>query len=310
MRNRLEEKNRLIEKKTQGVLQQQQERNRTVTELSEMKEHMDIKDRKINVLQRKIENLEDLLKEKDNQVDMARARLTAMQAHHCSSEGALTSLEEAIGDKEKQMSMLRWVHKAIFQNTNLIVNHKFLCYSEQRDRAESEKIEERELHEREIAEYKMKLHSFESEVDKLTTRLHRALAEKDRLESKLECSMSELGRSKAELDKSVDLGRGGRDRDRDRDRDNWDTANQKLQRLEIENDRLRGELERSQVGVRWTLIDILQSLMFGFVHRRHLGATLLRHPKNWTVFKNVPTRQLQNFVEHKPSYELLKLVFN
>lgn len=107
MRNRLEEKNRLIEKKTQGVLQQQQERNRTVTELAEIKEHMDIKDRKINVLQRKIENLEDLLKEKDNQVDMARARLTAMQAHHCSSEGALTSLEEAIGDKEKQMSMLR-----------------------------------------------------------------------------------------------------------------------------------------------------------------------------------------------------------
>lgn len=107
MRNRLEEKNRLIEKKTQGVLQTQQERNRTVTELAEIKEHMDIKDRKINVLQRKIENLEDLLKEKDNQVDMARARLTAMQAHHCSSEGALTSLEEAIGDKEKQMNMLR-----------------------------------------------------------------------------------------------------------------------------------------------------------------------------------------------------------
>lgn len=107
MRNRLEEKNRMIEKKTQGVLQQQQERNRTVTELAEIKEHMDIKDRKINVLQRKIENLEDLLKEKDNQVDMARARLTAMQAHHCSSEGALTSLEEAIGDKEKQMNMLR-----------------------------------------------------------------------------------------------------------------------------------------------------------------------------------------------------------
>lgn len=54
-----------------------------------------------------IENLEDLLKEKDNQVDMARARLTAMQAHHCSSEGALSSLEEAIGDKEKQMNQLR-----------------------------------------------------------------------------------------------------------------------------------------------------------------------------------------------------------
>lgn len=73
---------------------------------------------------------------------MARARLTAMQAHHCSSEGALSSLEEAIGDKEKQMAQLR----------------------EQRDRAEQEKQEERELHERELAEYKMKIHALESEV--------------------------------------------------------------------------------------------------------------------------------------------------
>lgn len=95
-----------------------------------------------------IENLEDLLKEKDNQVDMARARLTAMQTHHCSNEGALSSLEEAIGDKEKQMAQLR----------------------EQRDRAEQEKQEERELHERELAEYKMKIHALESEVSPTTSR--------------------------------------------------------------------------------------------------------------------------------------------
>lgn len=73
---------------------------------------------------------------------MARARLSALQAHHCSSEGALSSLEEAIGDKERQMSQLR----------------------EQRDRAEQERQEERELHERDIAEYKLKLHALESEV--------------------------------------------------------------------------------------------------------------------------------------------------
>ena len=54
MRQRLEEKNRLIEKKTQAALQAQQERNRLNTELTELKDHMDIKDRKINVLQRKV----------------------------------------------------------------------------------------------------------------------------------------------------------------------------------------------------------------------------------------------------------------
>lgn len=76
---------------------------------------------------------------------MARARLTAMQAHHSTSEGALTSLEDAISDKDKQIAQLK----------------------EQRDRAEHDLHEERDLHERQIAEYKMKLHSLENEMEKL-----------------------------------------------------------------------------------------------------------------------------------------------
>ena len=51
-----------------------QERNRIAAEYTEFRDQMEIKERKIVVLQRKIENLEDLLKEKDVQVDMARAR--------------------------------------------------------------------------------------------------------------------------------------------------------------------------------------------------------------------------------------------
>lgn len=58
MRQRLEEKNRMIEKKTQAAMQAQQERNRMNTELTELKDHMDIKDRKINVLQRKVSGLQ------------------------------------------------------------------------------------------------------------------------------------------------------------------------------------------------------------------------------------------------------------
>lgn len=54
LRNRLEEKNRMIEKKTQSAMQSVQDKNRCQTELTELKEHMDIKDRKINVLQRKV----------------------------------------------------------------------------------------------------------------------------------------------------------------------------------------------------------------------------------------------------------------
>lgn len=56
LRQRLEEKNRHIEKKTQQTMQATQDRNRMNSELSELKDHMDIKDRKINVLQRKVYN--------------------------------------------------------------------------------------------------------------------------------------------------------------------------------------------------------------------------------------------------------------
>lgn len=54
LRTRLEEKNRIIEKKTQAAVQAVQERNRVTNELTELKDHMDIKDRKISVLQRKV----------------------------------------------------------------------------------------------------------------------------------------------------------------------------------------------------------------------------------------------------------------
>lgn len=54
LRTRLEERNKIIEKKTQIVLQANQERNRLSSEVNELRDHMDIKDRKISVLQRKV----------------------------------------------------------------------------------------------------------------------------------------------------------------------------------------------------------------------------------------------------------------
>lgn len=166
---------------------------------------------------------------------MARARISAMQAHHCTSEGALYSLEEAIGDKDKQMQQLR----------------------DQRDRAEKDKEEERELHEREVTEYKLKLHSLECDIEKLNSRLDRVLTEKERLETRLESSQSELGKSKAEYDKvSTEVGRSSGD---------WEASKQRLARLELENERLRHDLERSQVIVCIPLVSMVDLLFVKFV---------------------------------------------
>lgn len=68
--------------------------------------------------------------------------------------------------------------------------------------------------------------------------MERAQAEKDRLEAKLESSQSELGKSKAELDKAAsEVGRSSGD---------WEAAKQRLTRLELENERLRHDVEKSQ----------------------------------------------------------------
>ena len=70
------------------------------------------------------------------------AILNQIQTQSHSSEGALSSLESSLEDRDKQINQLR----------------------EQRDRAEKDSKEEKELHERELAEYKMKIHTYESEV--------------------------------------------------------------------------------------------------------------------------------------------------
>lgn len=145
LRQRLEEKNKMIEKKTQHAMATSQDRNKLNSELEQLRERIENRERKLAVMQRKMENLEGLLMQKDSQLDMARNRLSNIQHHHCSSEGVLNSLEDAIAEKEKQIVQLR----------------------EQRDRAEKERSEDREIHERQLAEYKMKIHSLESEINKL-----------------------------------------------------------------------------------------------------------------------------------------------
>ena len=50
----MEEKNKMIEKKTQAALTATQDKNRVANELSELRDQVDIKERKVNVLQRKV----------------------------------------------------------------------------------------------------------------------------------------------------------------------------------------------------------------------------------------------------------------
>ena len=54
MRGKLEEKNKMIEKKTQAALAATQDKNRIANEIGELRDQSEIKERKVNVLQRKV----------------------------------------------------------------------------------------------------------------------------------------------------------------------------------------------------------------------------------------------------------------
>ena len=69
LRGKLEEKNKLIEKKTQAALHATQDKNRIGNELGDIRDQVDIKDRKINVLQRKVKSRKIVLEYAFEQVD-------------------------------------------------------------------------------------------------------------------------------------------------------------------------------------------------------------------------------------------------
>lgn len=118
-------------------------------ELQELQNLLELRDRKINDLQRRIVQLDGVLAERDGQLERTRLRLEhsvhSSSAGQHADVGLLNHLEETLNDKEKQVALLR----------------------DQRDRAEHELNEERDSHERSIKEYKMKLNSLKFEMDKL-----------------------------------------------------------------------------------------------------------------------------------------------
>lgn len=156
LRRNIDERNKILEKKSyqqrfgasnQMVIGAAQQ------DLDELQHMVDVRDKRINELQRKVMQLDNLLAERDVQLERTRARMDATLSG--SNRGGaniatgdmtlINHLEETLRDKEKQVSILR----------------------DQRDRAEHELKQERDSHERTIKEYKMKLNSSKFEMDKL-----------------------------------------------------------------------------------------------------------------------------------------------
>ncbi|KAK3608086.1 hypothetical protein CHS0354_004740 [Potamilus streckersoni] len=109
LRERLREKDETIEKKGRLSQTMQQEKRRQEAEVAELKDQMDIKDRKITILQRKVENLEDLLKEKEEQLINLPSKLLPIStnSYESSSDSAISSMEESLYEKERLIERLK-----------------------------------------------------------------------------------------------------------------------------------------------------------------------------------------------------------
>nr|KAG5706054.1 hypothetical protein BaRGS_028163 [Batillaria attramentaria] len=103
LQERLKNKDGTIERKNKESQNVASEKRRLESEVHELKDQIDTKDRKITVLQRKVETQEDLMKEKEEQLAAAKSRLTFTD----STDSAVSSLEESITEKDRQIERLR-----------------------------------------------------------------------------------------------------------------------------------------------------------------------------------------------------------
>ncbi|XP_077355745.1 ELKS/Rab6-interacting/CAST family member 1-like isoform X15 [Festucalex cinctus] len=142
LRIRLEEKESLLSKKSQQISEISDEKSTQNGEISDLKDMLDVKERKVVVLQKKIENLQDQLKDKDKQLSGLKGRVKSLQTDTTNTDTALGTLEEALSEKERIIERLK----------------------EQREKEEREKGDEVESTKKELKELREKVSQMQADL--------------------------------------------------------------------------------------------------------------------------------------------------
>ncbi|GAB0194561.1 ERC protein 2 [Grus japonensis] len=142
LRLRLEEKETFLNKKTKQLQDLTEEKGTLAGEIRDMKDMLDVKERKINVLQKKIENLQEQLRDKDKQLTNLKDRVKSLQTDSSNTDTALATLEEALSEKERIIERLK----------------------EQRERDDRERLEEIESYKKENKDLKEKVNALQAEL--------------------------------------------------------------------------------------------------------------------------------------------------
>uniref|UniRef100_A0A8C5HLE0 ELKS/Rab6-interacting/CAST family member 1-like n=1 Tax=Gouania willdenowi TaxID=441366 RepID=A0A8C5HLE0_GOUWI len=142
LRLRLEEKESLLSKKSQQISDMSDEKSTVQGEITDLKDMLDVKERKVIVLQKKIENLQDQLRDKDKQLSGLKDRVKSLQTDTSNTDTALGTLEEALSEKERIIERLK----------------------DQREKDDREKGEEMESTKKELKELREKVSQLQADL--------------------------------------------------------------------------------------------------------------------------------------------------
>ncbi|XP_059151047.1 ELKS/Rab6-interacting/CAST family member 1-like [Physella acuta] len=195
LQERLKLKDGTIERKNKETSATQAEKRRLELEVMELKDQLEIKASRISSLQRKIEGLEDTIREKEDQLSQARVRLTTTFTES-PSDSTLSALEDGLAEKDKQIERLK----------------------DQREQIEKEHQEEIDIYMKKAQDLKNNLDSLQKELTakqteicelrEQTTELQAIKFEQEgkirKLESELQEKRADYQRITLELEEAVD----------------------------------------------------------------------------------------------------------
>ncbi|XP_059378866.1 ERC protein 2 [Carassius carassius] len=101
LRLRLDERESFLNKKIKQTQDLIEEKGTLNSEMCDLKDMLEVKEKKINILQKKAENLQEQLKDKNKQLNSLGDRMTSLQADSSNTDTALITLEEALSEKVK-----------------------------------------------------------------------------------------------------------------------------------------------------------------------------------------------------------------
>ena len=123
------------------------------------------------------------MKEKNTLVEMTHRKSSVIKAQIIGSEAALTSLEEALGHGDEQISkILEQFVRAVKEEA---LDEQEKLATKQQEQFEKDRMNEKHQHDQEIYEYKMKIHTQELELQKLHVQLNNVDEEKQSYKAEL-----------------------------------------------------------------------------------------------------------------------------